>query len=349
MKKFIALTLAASLFLSCNIFASETSRFVLDRVPQDAGTSFVIKNGGIYLPAAQIFNYLKYHVIEKTENHSVTAEVWHAPGYLSVFAGKFWARMNGQDIELGGAPFYDVDGKLYVSARLIEEQFGVTVHTDVLGKTVYIDNVGVGKIISTAPKITYPGFESTTAAVTQAPVVTTQATTAAPIVPVTQATTVAPVTQATTVAVAENTTEATTVATVENSTEATTAAAAENSTEATTVAVNTNYTVYENTLSTPDFASVVGCLPASTDGDSSTADNTNKYFRIIENGNFAGMEYDYYDVESSSVNTYVEALKAAGFTVTGNRISGFNFTKGNESGTVKISALSGAIVVTVRY
>ena len=151
MKRFLALFLTSVVLSGTCVFGADTARFVYNGKEVSVSSSAIFKEGYTYLPAAPLFKALGYHVIEKTSNNSVTAEVRGKSGYVSVFLGKQTGRMNGQDIHLGKAPFAE-NGVMYVSSALVEEQLGVKVVYDSTKNTVYINSVGEGKITSTVSK-----------------------------------------------------------------------------------------------------------------------------------------------------------------------------------------------------
>ena len=148
MKRFLALCLVSVTLFSTCAFGADATRFVCNGKEAAITATAIFRDGYTYLPVAQVCKALGYHVIEKSSNNSVTAEVRGESGYFSVFLGKPSGRMNGQDIELGKAPFSE-NGVIYVSLALIEEQLGVKVNYDSSKNTVYINSAGEGKITST--------------------------------------------------------------------------------------------------------------------------------------------------------------------------------------------------------
>lgn len=160
MKRFLALLLTSVTLCTTCAFGADTTRFVCNGKEAAVAAAAIFKDGYTYLPVAQVCKALGYHVIEKTSNNSVTAEVRGKSGYFSVFLGKQTGRMNGQNIHLGKAPFSE-NGIVYVSSALIEEQLGVKVNYDSSKNTIYINSAGEGKIRSTVGKVAVKSTVST--------------------------------------------------------------------------------------------------------------------------------------------------------------------------------------------
>lgn len=151
MKRFLALLLTSVTLCTTCAFGADTTRFVCNGKEAAVSAAAIFKDGYTYLPVAQVCKALGYHVIEKSSNNSVTAEVRGKSGYFSVFLGKQTGRMNGQNIHLAKAPFSE-NGIVYVSSKLVEEQLGVKVNYDSSKNTIYINSAGEGKITSTVGK-----------------------------------------------------------------------------------------------------------------------------------------------------------------------------------------------------
>lgn len=160
MKRFLALLLTSVTLCTTCAFGADTTRFVCNGKEAAVSAAAIFKDGYTYLPVAQVCKALGYHVIEKSSNNSVTAEVRGKSGYFSVFLGKQTGRMNGQNIHLAKAPFSE-NGIVYVSSKLVEEQLGVKVNYDSSKNTIYINSAGEGKITSTVGKVAVKSTVST--------------------------------------------------------------------------------------------------------------------------------------------------------------------------------------------
>ncbi len=154
MKKFIALSMSVLMLLgSMPAFAAENTRMVYNNNEVSIDGDVIIKDGYTFLPAASTFKAAGMRVIEKSSNDSLTAEARNQPGYVSVWVNSKKGRMNGQNIQLGIAPFRE-NGVTYVSSKFIEEQCGVKVSYDSSKNTIYINSSGEGKITSTVGQVT---------------------------------------------------------------------------------------------------------------------------------------------------------------------------------------------------